>query len=356
MTRTEFQTMYRVSMPRCSFNPHRFIISPFPNEKQGWTCKELKPWEHYTIRRCKTSIPKAEHSNGHGSGLLSHSCCGSPKGSKTNKFHTFMSQNLSSIKILTWIRELHHRPLGATIGLVGLLLYTLPLEFAKKERSWIGLIAVLGFSGLPLFYNAFLQVCRLEVDASVLMSISAVGSIYMGMVGEGLLLLILFQISHLLESRFTQQSDASLQALLKSIPETAVIVDVQSSYEPVMDSARSVPVKEVDRGTYILVKPGEQVPLDGIVVSGSASITVEHISGESIPVRIHPGNRVAAGSHNADGLLVLQTLETVEGSTPTRIANLAIEAQVKESYPCSVSSFWESSSRRSLQCIVGSTE
>ena len=147
--------------------------------------------------------------------------------------------------------------------------------------------AVLCFSGLPLFRNSLLQISLLEVNTAVLMSLSALGSIYLGMAGEGLLLLVLFQISHLLESKFTGRSSASLRALLDAVPEKVTVVDIKpGTTEPLMDSTRVHKASEVRVGTFILVRPGEKVPLDGIVISGSASITVDHISGESLPVMV----------------------------------------------------------------------
>lgn len=62
---------------------------------------------------------------------------------------------------------------------------------------------------------------------------------------------------------------------------------------------------------------------------GQASVTVDHISGESLPVRVKEGSVLAAGSKNNDGVLVLKTTHTVESSTPSRIARLAIDARVR---------------------------
>jgi len=250
---------------------------------------------------------------------------------KTNQFHKTLSRFFSSIFILTWLVHLQHRRLGAVIAVAGLMAFFSPFMFGQSLMQLLGMMVVLCFSGIPMFRNAILQLARFEVDATVLMSLSAVGSIYLGMPGEGLLLLILFQVSHLLESKFTNRSKASLQVLLDSVPDKTVVVDVHpTTMEPIMDSACVYQASVVPVGTFILVKPGEQVPLDGTVVFGSASVTVEHISGESLPILVHPGSHVAAGSHNADGLLVLRTMATVEDSTPAKIAKLAVEAQSKK--------------------------
>jgi hypothetical protein len=71
-----------------------------------------------------------------------------------------------------------------------------------------------------------------------------------------------------------------------------------------------------------------QVPLDGRVVWGSANVSLQHISGESVPVRLSPGDEVPAGSLNLDGALVVRVTCGVEDSTPARIARMAAQAQV----------------------------
>ncbi len=71
-----------------------------------------------------------------------------------------------------------------------------------------------------------------------------------------------------------------------------------------------------------------QVPLDGVIVWGSASVSLQHISGESVPLPLERGAEVPAGSRNLDGLLVLRVLAGVEESTPARIARMAAQAQV----------------------------
>lgn len=72
-----------------------------------------------------------------------------------------------------------------------------------------------------------------------------------------------------------------------------------------------------------------QVPLDGRIVCGEAMLSTEHITGESLPRRVRPGDIVAAGAINNDGLLTVQVLELAADSTPARMARLAKEAQVR---------------------------
>lgn len=269
----------------CIHKQLSFLTSP---KESPW----LIPARRHVGRRRRKIVFSASAGEGHThshSGLLFHSCCGGElhTHAHSNRLHRALSHFLSHVFLLTWFGNLHHRRSGAVVAIAGLCCFLTPFQFAKSVTQMVGMTVVICFSGLPLFKNAILQLCRLEVDTSVLMSMSVVGSIYLGMPGEGLLLLILFQISHLLEAKFTNRSRASLQALLDSVPDKAMVVDVNPvNMEPVMDSARVMHASKVPVGTHILVKPGQQVPLDGMVVFGSASVTVEHISGESLPILV----------------------------------------------------------------------
>lgn len=89
-----------------------------------------------------------------------------------------------------------------------------------------------------------------------------------------------------------------------------------------------VPASAVSIGQHVLVRPGEQVPLDGVIVWGTANLSLQHITGEEQPVKLSPGQDVPAGSLSTDGLLVVRVEATAEDSTPARIARLAAEAQV----------------------------
>lgn len=109
----------------------------------------------------------------------------------------------------------------------------------------------------------------------------------------------------------------------------AVLVELDPSASgPLLPSARQVRAAEVRPGQLVLVKPGEQVPLDGVIEWGTANLSLAHISGESHPVRMTVGEAVPAGSLNSDGLLVVRVTATADDSTPARIARMTAEAQV----------------------------
>ncbi|KAG1674294.1 hypothetical protein FOA52_013483 [Chlamydomonas sp. UWO 241] len=183
-------------------------------------------------------------------------------------------------------------------------------------------------SGFPQSVEAACIAGTGRIDTHVLMSLAAWGTLAMGMASEGALLLLLFQLSHTLEERFTARATGSVGALLDSIPTQATLVTLDaSSGGPLMQSAQPALARQVSPGQLVLVKPGEQVPLDGVVAWGTAAVSMAHISGESVPVRVRPGTEVAAGSFSADGLLVVRVSRLADDSTPARIARMTQQAQ-----------------------------
>jgi len=184
------------------------------------------------------------------------------------------------------------------------------------------------FAGIPAAIDLLYDVSSAKVDTHVLMNLAVVGSLVTGHPLEGALLLVLFQTSHVVEHVLTAKAQGSLTALYDTAPQHATIVSLDSAQQqPDMSSTKQYKVDQVQVGDLMLVKAGEIIPLDGVIVTGRALISSEHITGESIPVLRKPGDELAAGSLNRDGLLVIKAVRPAEDSTPARIAELALQAQ-----------------------------
>jgi len=116
--------------------------------------------------------------------------------------------------------------------------------------------------------------------------------------------------------------------MCSSIPHLPLPPPVHSAGVPRVSTAKQTSAASVQLGQHVLVRPGEVVPLDGRIVWGTSNCSLQHISGESIPIQMIPGMEVPAGSLSTDGTLVVCVSATSEDSTPARIARLAAEAQV----------------------------
>jgi len=162
---------------------------------------------------------------------------------------------------------------------------------------------------------------RLSID--FLIFIAALGSFLIGHGEEGAAVVILFFIAESLEEYAADRARKSVASLLKLAPETAV---VRRNGEEV-----AVHTHEVEIGDIVIVKPGDKIPLDGIVVKGFSSVNQAPITGESVPVSKREGDRVFAGTINEEGYLEIEVDRKSEESTLSKIVKLVEEAQGRKS-------------------------
>jgi cation transport ATPase len=202
---------------------------------------------------------------------------------------------------------------------------TLGERISNAATALVYLIA-----GVPAFVDLTFDLASLHIDTHVLMTLAVLGTLAIGGALEGALLLVLFQVSHTVEHKLTDQAQGNLRTLFDSIPESATVVELDGDGEPVMDSQRQVAAADVRIGSTMLVKPGEQVPLDGDIVYGEAQVSMQHITGEAMPTRQAVGASVPAGSQNHDGVLVVRATSASDDSTPARISKMAADAQASK--------------------------
>ena len=217
-----------------------------------------------------------------------------------------------------WIRE--PRSLS-TIGSAALLLVAVAATLLGAPRVVDEplYIASMLIGGWPIALAAATALRRRSLDMNVLMTLAAVGAVGIGSYAEGAWVLVLFAVGTTLETFALDRSRRSMDDLLELAPAQArLLVDGEE---------RMIPVPEVIAGSEIVVRPGERVPLDGTIVSGSSSLDQSPVTGESIPVDVGAGDGVFAGSLNTQGSFVARTTRSAGESTLSRIAALVEEAQ-----------------------------
>lgn len=160
-----------------------------------------------------------------------------------------------------------------------------------------------------LFKQRFLNISFLVVIASL-------GAIYIGEYGEAAAVVFLFSLAEWFESFGVERSRRAVASLLEKSPKVAKLLD-----------GSTVPVEDVTVGTTVVVRPGEMVPLDGVVKKGESAVDEAAITGESIPVDKLPEDTVFAGTLNVQGYLEIKVEKASEDSTFTRIISLIEEAQ-----------------------------
>lgn len=163
---------------------------------------------------------------------------------------------------------------------------------------------------------------RVMGDINVLMTVAAIGAVLLGKWDEAATVFFLFAVGSWLESFTVDRTRGSLRALLALAPPTARLVQG--------DSVSEVPLRDVPPGSTIRIRPGERVPLDGVVTDGHSSVNQAPVTGESVPVEKQAGAEVYAGTLNGDGLLEVRTTHAESDSTLARIAEMVREAQARQ--------------------------
>jgi Cd2+/Zn2+-exporting ATPase len=180
-------------------------------------------------------------------------------------------------------------------------------------------LASMVVGGWPVARAAITALRRRSLDMNVLMALAAVGAVGIGAYAEGAWVLALFALGTWLETFALDRTRRSVEELAELAPEEARIVEGGAE--------RLVAVAEVAVGARILVRPGERVPLDGVVESGASSVDESPINGESVPADRGPGDPLYAGSLNQLGSLVVRTTRVAADSTIARIVELVEQAQ-----------------------------
>lgn len=205
--------------------------------------------------------------------------------------------------------------------LSGLLMFIgFTWSFTENMEAWGNFFYILSiiFGSVFVVRSAFNGLIRKRfLNISFLVVIAALGAIYIGEYGEAAAVVFLFSLAEFFESFGIERSRRAVEALLKRAPKVARL-----------QSGEMVPVEEVAIGVIVVVKPGEQIPLDGTITVGGGTVDESAITGESAPVDKVIGNSVFAGTMNIQGYLEVTVDKTSGDSMFARIITLIKKAQV----------------------------
>ena len=192
-------------------------------------------------------------------------------------------------------------------------------ETAGLVLFWIGLLL-----GAYTFVPGALRklFTKGKLGIGLLMTISATGAVILGYVEEAAALAFLYSIAEALEDKAMDRARAGLRALLKLVPETALVKRG--------DATAEVEAKELRVGDVLVVRPGERIATDGTVRAGRSSLDTSAITGESIPVEVELGTDVSAGSINTTGVLEVEATAAGTDNSLTTIVELVEQAQAEK--------------------------
>ena len=212
------------------------------------------------------------------------------------------------------------------IASVLIILLKLVFHFVNVNK-YIELIAFLVpyfVIGYDILKKAVYGIFNRQVfDENFLMAIATVGAIALGEYVEGTAVMLFYQIGELFQSYAVGKSRKNITALMDIRPDYANI-EVDGKLE-------QVDPDDVEVGSVIVVKPGEKIPIDGIVVEGSSTLNTSALTGESVPRSAKEGEEVISGCVNLTGLLKIKTDKEFGDSTVSKILDLVENSSMKKS-------------------------
>lgn len=206
-----------------------------------------------------------------------------------------------------------------------LLVLGLSIEYVTGSTalSHILFLFIGVISGYSIAKKGISSLLKKRLDMNFLMTIAAVGAFSIGYGEEGASVLYLFFIAEFLEDYAGERARKSIGALVKLAPESAVVIRDGTEV--------NVHVHDVNINDITVVRPGEKIPLDGIVISGESNVNQAAITGESMPVHKEIGDPVYAGTLNEHGYLEIRVAKRSEDTVISKIVKLVEEAERKKS-------------------------
>jgi Cd2+/Zn2+-exporting ATPase len=211
----------------------------------------------------------------------------------------------------------------------GFLLPGDPLLFAALGRevtvSWAAFVLAAAVAGQEVLRNGYYSLRNRNLDIDLLMSAGIVGALAVDLPFEAATLAVLFSIAELLERFSMDRARTSMRELMELSPDTATVL--RGGGPDDRGEERVVPAEDVAVGETVVVRPGEKVPLDGVVREGQSAVDESPITGESVPVDVKPGDEVYAGSILAEGYLEVEATAPASESTLARVVEMVEDAQ-----------------------------
>ncbi|KAA0080452.1 cadmium-translocating P-type ATPase [Mycolicibacterium sp. P9-64] len=157
------------------------------------------------------------------------------------------------------------------------------------------------------------------LDVDLLMVVAAIGAASIGQVFDGALLIVIFATSGALEDTATKRTEDSVTGLLDLAPNAATRIDADGTEE-------SVHPRDLRIGDHVVIRPGERVSADGVVMGGRSDVDQSSVTGEPLPVNKHPDDTVFAGTQNGGGVLRIRVTQNPSDTVVARIVALVAEA------------------------------
>ncbi len=204
--------------------------------------------------------------------------------------------------------------------LIGFLLGFTPAPAILSQVLYIAAILIGGY----YFGREAIEelIFEREIGIELLMTVAAVVAAVMGMLGEAAMLVFLYSISEAVEGYTEEKTRSAVRALMELAPKTA---RVKRDGQEV-----AIPAEELVPGDVFIVRPGESIPTDGVIIDGFSTVDESPVTGESAPVEKKPGDAVFAGTINGAGAIEVRATKAFADNTISRIIQMVEEAQERK--------------------------
>ena len=192
--------------------------------------------------------------------------------------------------------------------------------YGETAPVTIGLyVTAILIGGFSLFKEGITDLLKLNFSMQALMTIAIIGASIIGQWSEGSIVVILFAVSEALEKFSMDKARQSIRSLMDIAPKEALVI--RDGVEELIH------VNEIKVNDIMIIKPGQKIAMDGVIVTGRSSVNQAAITGESVPIEKKVDDEVFAGTLNEEGLLEVKVTKLVTDSTIAKIIHLVEEAQ-----------------------------
>lgn len=200
------------------------------------------------------------------------------------------------------------------------LAFALPYDLTSKGLGMALAACAIALAGFSVYGKGLSALVRGRLNMNALMTVAVTGAFLIGQWPEAAMVMALYAIAEAIEARAVDRARNAIKSLLALAPEHAEVLQADGQWVP-------CPVKTVEIGATVRVRPGERIALDGVVISGSSAVNQAPVTGESLPVDKTAGDEVYAGTINQSGSLEIRVTALASDSTLTRIIHAVEQAQ-----------------------------
>ena len=218
--------------------------------------------------------------------------------------------------------------------IVSILVFALSfIPIFKEYNFWFYLVVVI-LSGYKLIIEGIKNLFKLNFEEDTLMTIAMVAAFILGEYPESCMIILLYKLGEFLEDKAVENSNKNIKKIVEIKTKTANLLvkqnnkDIKNSIkiENTEYIEKIIPVEEVQIGQYILIKPGEIIPLDCKIIKGNATLDTSSITGESTPLNVSKDDNILSGQINLNGSLICEVEKDYKNSTASQIVDLVYEA------------------------------